>query len=132
MKRHPNRGKSGLRTICGGGQTAQDAVRVSNMDSERDLWAPRSQQLAHMHPFKGGCLLGQLRQKSRGVAAERTKFRAYKGNEVDVMATPHPLRVLLELGLLSTAESDFGRRGARNAEQAEITASRASFEPRMP
>jgi hypothetical protein len=31
--------------------------------------------------------------------------------------TPHPLRILLELGLVSAAESDVGRWGARNAEQ---------------
>jgi hypothetical protein len=37
------------------------------------------------------------------VAAESTKFRDCKGNETDVGANPHPLRVLLELGLLSTA-----------------------------
>jgi hypothetical protein len=35
------------------------------------------------------------------VAAESTKSRDCKGNETDVGATPHPLRVLLELGLLS-------------------------------
>jgi hypothetical protein len=56
-----------------------------------------------MHPLRGGCLLGQLRQESRGVAAESTEFRDHKGNEADVRATPHPLRVLFELGLLSTA-----------------------------
>jgi hypothetical protein len=42
---------------------------------------------------------GQLYQKRRGVAAESTKFRDRKGNEADVKATAHPLRVLLELGL---------------------------------
>jgi hypothetical protein len=31
---------------------------VSNMDGEIDLSTPRGQQLAHMHPFRGGCLLG--------------------------------------------------------------------------
>jgi hypothetical protein len=52
------------------------------------------------------------------VAAESTKFRDCKEDEADVGATPNPLRVkLLELGLLNTAKSDFGRRGARNAEQ---------------
>jgi hypothetical protein len=78
------------------------------MDGERDLSTPGGQQLAHMHFFRCGCLLGHLRQESRGVAAESMKFRDCKGNETDVGATPHPLRVLLELGLLSTAESDFG------------------------
>jgi hypothetical protein len=64
-------------------------------------------------------VLGQLCQKIRGVmAAESIKFHSRKGNEADVMASPHPLRVLLELGLLSTAYSDLRRRGARNAEQA--------------
>jgi hypothetical protein len=48
-------------------------------------------------------MLGQLRQESRGVAADSTKFRDCKGNEADVGATPRPLRVLLELGLLNTA-----------------------------
>jgi NAD/NADP transhydrogenase alpha subunit len=46
-----------------------------------------------------------------------TIFRDCKGNEMDVGATPHPLRVLLELGLISMVESDFGRRGARNTDQ---------------
>jgi hypothetical protein len=73
------------------------------MDGKRDLSAPRGQQLAHMHPFRGGCLLGHLRQESRGVAAESTKFHDCKGSEVDVGATPHPLQILLELGLLNTA-----------------------------
>jgi hypothetical protein len=76
---------------------------VSDMDGERDLSAPRVQQLARMHPFRGGCLPGQLRQKSRGVAAVNTKFRDCKGNEAEDGATPHPLIELLELGLLSTA-----------------------------
>jgi hypothetical protein len=40
-------------------------VRVSDIECERSLSAPRGQQLAHMHPFRGGCLLGQLVQKSR-------------------------------------------------------------------
>jgi hypothetical protein len=73
------------------------------MDGERDLSVPGGQQLAIMHPFRGGCLLGQLSQESRGVAAESTKVRGRKGNEVDVRATPLPLRVLLELGLLNMA-----------------------------
>jgi hypothetical protein len=51
-RRHPDRGRSGLHTVCGGGQTVQDVVRVSNMDGERGLSAPRGQQLAHMHPLK--------------------------------------------------------------------------------
>jgi hypothetical protein len=40
-------------------------------------------------------MLGQLRQESRGVAAESTKFRDYKGNEADVWATPRPLLNLM-------------------------------------
>jgi hypothetical protein len=36
MRRHPNRGKSGLHTVSGGGQTAKDVVRVSDMDNERE------------------------------------------------------------------------------------------------
>jgi hypothetical protein len=74
-RRHFIRGRRGLRTIYGGGQSAQDVVRVSIMDGERDLSALEGQQLAHNHPFRGGCLIGQLRQESRGVAAESTKFR---------------------------------------------------------
>jgi hypothetical protein len=76
---------------------------LSNVDGDRDLSALWGKQLAHMHPFTGGCLLGKLRQESRGVAAESTKFRDCKRNEADVGAIPHPLRVLLELGLLSVA-----------------------------
>jgi hypothetical protein len=41
------------------------------MDGERDLSEPGDQQLAHMHPFfRGGCLLGELRQKRCGVDAK--------------------------------------------------------------
>jgi hypothetical protein len=90
MSGHPNRGRSGLPTVCGSGQTAQDVVRVSNMDGERDHSTPRGQPLAHMPPFKGSCLLGHLRQESRGVAAESTEFRDCKGNVADAGATPHP------------------------------------------
>jgi hypothetical protein len=103
MRRHPNGGRGCLRTVCGGGETTHDVVRVSNMDGERYLSAPRGQQLAYMHPFRGDCLLGKLRRESRGVAAESTKSRDCKGNEADVGATPHSHRVLLELELLSTA-----------------------------
>jgi hypothetical protein len=35
-------------------------------------------------------MLGQLRQESRGVAAESTKSCDSKGSETDVGATPHP------------------------------------------
>jgi hypothetical protein len=76
---------------------------VSDMDNERNLSAPRSQQHAHVHPFRGACLPRQLYQTSRGVAAESTKSCDHKETEADVKATPHPLRVLLELGLLNTA-----------------------------
>jgi hypothetical protein len=38
MKGHPSRGRSDLHTVCSGGQTAQDVVRVSNMDGERDTF----------------------------------------------------------------------------------------------
>jgi hypothetical protein len=37
------------------------------MDGERDLSTTRGQQLAHMHPLRGGSLPAQLRKKSRGV-----------------------------------------------------------------
>jgi hypothetical protein len=40
-RRHPNRGRSILHTVCGGGQTAQDVVRVSDMDGERPFGARR-------------------------------------------------------------------------------------------
>ena len=102
-RRHSSRGRSGLHTVRGGGQPAQDVVRVRDMDGERNLLTPTCQQHAHMHPFRGGSLLGQLGQESRGVAAESTKFRDCKGNEADVGATPHPLWVLFELGLLNTS-----------------------------
>jgi hypothetical protein len=55
------------------------------MDGEISLSTPRGQQLAHVHPFRGGgCMHGQLSQKNRIVAAESTKFRDNKGNEADV------------------------------------------------
>jgi hypothetical protein len=55
---HPNNGRSGLRIVRCGGQPAQDVVRVSDMDGERNISAPRGQQFAHMLPFRGGCVLG--------------------------------------------------------------------------
>jgi hypothetical protein len=56
-------------TPYGGGQTVHGIARVSNLDGERSLYAPGGQQLAHMHSYSGGRLLGKLR---RGVAAEST------------------------------------------------------------
>jgi hypothetical protein len=41
-------------------------------------------------------------QKSRGVAAESTEFRDRKEIEAHIKTTPHPLRVLVELGHLVT------------------------------
>jgi hypothetical protein len=41
MRRHPNRGRGGLHTACGGGPPTQDVVRVSDMDGERNLSTPR-------------------------------------------------------------------------------------------
>jgi hypothetical protein len=38
-RRHPSRGISGLLTVSGGGQAAEDVVRVSNMDCESNLSA---------------------------------------------------------------------------------------------
>jgi hypothetical protein len=67
-----------MHTVSGGGRPAQDVVCVSNMDGEGSLSAPRGQELAHMHPFRGGCLYGQLCQKSRGVATQRAKLRDRK------------------------------------------------------
>jgi hypothetical protein len=58
LRRHPNRGRNGLHAVYGGRQTAQDVVRVSNMDGERDLSTLGGQQLADMHPFRGGFMLG--------------------------------------------------------------------------
>jgi hypothetical protein len=37
MRMHPNRGRSGLHTVRGGGQFAQDVIRMSDMDVERNL-----------------------------------------------------------------------------------------------
>jgi hypothetical protein len=73
------------------------------MDTKRDLSAVGGQQLAQVHPFSGGCQLGQLCPKIRGVTADIAKFRDRKGNEADVGVTPHPLLALLELSRLSTA-----------------------------
>jgi hypothetical protein len=95
-RRHPNRGRSCLHTVCGGGQTAQDVVRMTNMDGEWDLSAPGGQQLAHMHPFRGGCLLGELRQESRGVAAERVDvwlFIDLSNHEIELLQC---LRISIE------------------------------------
>jgi hypothetical protein len=55
-------------------------------------------------------MYGQL-QKSRHVAFKSTKFRDHKGNNADVGATIHSLRVLVKLGFLSTPFSGFMRRG---------------------
>jgi hypothetical protein len=51
MRRHPIRRRSGLHTVYGGGQPAQDIVDESDMDGKRNLSAQGGQQLAHMHPF---------------------------------------------------------------------------------
>jgi hypothetical protein len=48
----------------GGGQPAQDVVRVSDMDGEINFSAPRGQQVAHMHPFRGSCPLGSFVKKA--------------------------------------------------------------------
>jgi hypothetical protein len=48
------------------------------------------------------------------VAAERTKFRDRKGNEADVEANLHPLRVFFELGLLSTRIEQTGNHGIKS------------------
>jgi hypothetical protein len=63
---------------------------VSDMDGERDLSTPGCQQLAHMHPFRCGCMLGLLRQESRSVAAESIKFRDYKLSETDFRGDSSP------------------------------------------
>jgi hypothetical protein len=67
------------------------------MDGERNLSVPKSQQLAHMHPFisEAVACLASLVRKTRGVAAESTTFRDRKGNQGAFSATPHPLGVLL-------------------------------------
>jgi hypothetical protein len=64
MRRDPTRGRSSLSIVRCGGLPTQDGVRVSDMDGERNLSAPRGEQLAHMHPFRSGCVLGQLVQKA--------------------------------------------------------------------
>jgi hypothetical protein len=110
--------------------SAADVVRVSNMDGERDLSAPRGQQLAHAHPFRGGCLLGVLFLESRGVAPESTKFRDCKGNEAYVGATPSEYFSNLVFSPRRRATSGDG--GLEMPNKPETTAYKASFEPRMP
>jgi hypothetical protein len=61
------------------------------------------------------------------VADESTKLLDRKGNEAYNGETPHPIQVIVELGLLITALSGFGRRGARNAEQARNHGSKIKF-----
>jgi hypothetical protein len=105
---------------------------VGNMDGERDLSAPRGQQHAHMHSFKGGCLLGPLRQESRGVAAESTKFRDCKGNEADVGRLLPPFEYFSNLVFSARRRATSGDGGLETPNKPETTGSRASFEPRMP
>jgi hypothetical protein len=83
-RRHPNIGRSGLHNVRGGGQPAQDVVRLSDMDNERNFLAPIGQQFSHVHPFRGDCLSYQLYQKGRGMAVENTKFRDRKENEAEI------------------------------------------------
>jgi hypothetical protein len=56
----------------------RDVVCVSDMDGERFFSALGRQHLAACIPFRGVCLLGELCQKIRGVAAESTNFRDQK------------------------------------------------------
>jgi hypothetical protein len=37
MRRYPGRGRSGLHAVCGGGQTAHDFVRASDVGGERKV-----------------------------------------------------------------------------------------------
>jgi hypothetical protein len=85
-RRYPNRGRSGLHIVRGGGQPAQDVVRVSDMDGERNLSAPRGQKLPHVHPLRGGCLRGQLCQKA-GAWPPRApnSVTAARGIDADVL-----------------------------------------------
>jgi hypothetical protein len=85
MRRHPNRGRSGLHIVYGGGQPAQDVVRVSDMEGERHLSALGGQQLAHMYPSRGGCMHGMLCQKRRGVACTCLKNKCRAQNKVYVL-----------------------------------------------
>jgi hypothetical protein len=52
-------------------------------------------------------MLGPLRQESRGVAAENTKFRDCKGNEADVGEEPTSTCLLILLVLQKKAEESF-------------------------
>jgi ribosomal protein S13 len=119
--------------------TPSGAADIPRIMSAWATWTARetlrrheANKIAHVHPFRGGCYSGQRFQKSRGVAAERTKSRDRKGNAAYIRTTPHPLGVLVKLDFLSTAHSGFGRRGLQTPNKPQTTASRASFEPRMP
>jgi hypothetical protein len=63
-RRNLSRGRSGLHTVRSGGQPAQDVVRVSDMYGKRNISTIGGQQLAHMHPLRGGCMPCQFCQKA--------------------------------------------------------------------
>jgi hypothetical protein len=133
MKRHPSRGKSGLHSVDDGGHSAQGIVRVVDINGKRNLSAPGGQQPGHMHPFIGGCVYEQLCLKNIGVmATENTKFRDRKGKKADVGATPLSIRVLSIIVFSTRLKSASRDGGLEIPNKLVTTASRSSFEPRMP
>jgi hypothetical protein len=113
----------------------QNVVRVINMDGERDLSTPRGQQLAHMYPFRGGCMLCYLREESRGVAAESIKFRDSKGIKGMKRMSRRlltPFEYFSNLAFSARRGAISGDGGLETPNKPETMASKAGFEPRMP
>jgi hypothetical protein len=63
-----------INTVRGGGHSAQDIVRMSDMDGKRNLTARVGQQLSHMHPFRWCCGPCQLYNNVKG-RKEKKKTR---------------------------------------------------------
>jgi hypothetical protein len=105
---------------------------VSDMGGERNLSAPRGQQLPHVCPFRGGCLPSKLSKKNRGVPAKNTKFRDRKGNEADVGAPFQPSYYFSSLVFSARYRATSRDGGLEMPNKQKNTASIASFEPRMP
>jgi hypothetical protein len=61
-RKHPSRGRSGLHIASGGGQPTQDVVRVSDMDNERNLSAPRGGQPTHVPLEAVPCLANSVKE----------------------------------------------------------------------
>jgi hypothetical protein len=85
-----------------------------------------------MHPFKGNFLPSQLCKKSRGVAAESTKFRDRKGSEADAWRLLTPSEYFSTFVFSTRLKAALGDGGLGAPNKTETPASRASFEPRMP